>query len=317
MNNKPLFFLKKADRIAQNSKDQSTKVGSFIVDEEDISPLGFGYNGMPRGLPDSDPVKNERPEKYLWTEHAERNAIYNSAQQLMENSIIFLSHFPNMEATRGIVSSGIQTIVLPTIDKKHEHFTRVIEMLTYSKVDLVSLDTNKSYILNENISSKTKEKYQNYIELTKEYGEDLSDPHAVRKEGALIMNKKTLAPISMGAEGPPPNLTIDPLRIEKEGTSFWIQEAAKNAIFNAVRPKLKNSTAYVSWCPCTHCALALSSVGIKKVVTYKPDFTQEADLRWKDSFERAAEVFDSVNISMDLIDKEDMINISKPKRGLK
>ncbi len=315
MNNKPLFFLKKADKIAKNSKDLSTKVGSFIVDEEDISPLGFGYNGMPRGLPDEDPIKNERPEKYLWTEHAERNAIYNSAQQLMVDSIIFLSHFPNMEAARGIVSSGIQTIVLPTLDKKHEHYTRVIELLTYSKVDLITLDAEKSLILNEKVSKKVKDKYLSYMELTQEYGEDLSDNHAVKKEGALIMNKKTLAPIAMGAEGPPPNLTVDPLRIEKEGTGFWIQEAAKNAIFNAVRPKLKHSTAYVSWCPCTHCALALASVGIKKVVTYKPDFTKEADLRWKESFDRAAEVFESVNISMDLIEKEMVETLSKKKRN--
>jgi dCMP deaminase len=316
MPNKPLFFLKKADKIAKNSKDQSTKVGSFIVDEDGISPVGFGYNGMPRGLPDEDPIKNERPEKYLWTEHAERNAIYNSAQQLMENSIIFLSHFPNMEAVRAIVSSGIQTIVLPNLDKNHEHYSRVLEMLTYSKVDLISLEDKKSIILQDEVSPKMKSKYSSYMELTQEYGEDLSDEHCVKKEGALIMNKKTLAPIAMGAEGPPPNLKVDSKRFEKEGPSFWIQEAAKNAIFNAVRPKLKNCTAYVSWCPCGHCALALASVGIKNVVTYQPDFNQEADLRWKESFERAGQVFKSLEINLDLVDKEQVAQISKPK-GIK
>ncbi len=317
MNNKHLFFLKKANKIANNSKDLSTKVGAFIVDEEELSPLGFGYNGFPRGFPDNDPIKTQRPEKYLWGEHAERNAIYNSAQQYMENSIIFLSHFPNMEATRGIVSSGIQSIILPYLDDSHEHYSRVMEMLNYAKVDLVTLDSNISHIFKEKITERTLAKYKSYMELTVEYGEDLSDPHSLRQEGALIMKKNTLAPISMGAEGPPPNLSIDPLRIEKEGTSFWIQEAAKNAIFNAVRPKLKHSTAYVSWCPCGHCALALASVGVKKVVTFKPDFTQEADLRWKESFARAAEVFESVNISMDLIEKELVEKIKPIKRGMK
>jgi len=62
MQQKSLFYLKKANKIALNSKDQSTKVGAFILDEEEISPLGFGYNGMPRGLPDDDKEKNERPE---------------------------------------------------------------------------------------------------------------------------------------------------------------------------------------------------------------------------------------------------------------
>lgn len=315
MPNKSLFFLKKADRIAQNSKDKSTKVGSFIVDEDGISPLGFGYNGMPRGLPDDDVKKNERPEKYLWIEHAERNAIYNSAQQLLDNSIIFLSHFPNMEATRAIVSSGIQTIVIPKLEKDQENYSKVLEMLTYSKIELISLKNQRSIIFDKILSPKIISKYSNYIGLTEEYGEDLSDSHAIKKEGALIMNKKTLAPIAMGAEGPPPNLKIDSEKFNKEGSSFWIQEAAKNAIFNAVRPKLKNCSAYVSWCPCGHCALALASVGIKKVITYKPDFTNEADLRWKESFDKAINIFELLNIDLKFIDKNLLeyknININK------
>ncbi len=317
MQEKSLFFLKKANKIALNSKDQSTKVGAFIVDEEEISPLGFGYNGFPRGFPDNDPIKTQRPEKYLWGEHAERNAIYNSAQQIMENSIIFLSHFPNMEATRGIVSSGIQAIILPTIDRSHEHFSRVMEMLNYAKVDLITLDSNMSHLFGEKIEERTLQKYNSYMELTIEYGEDLSDTHALRKEGALIMKKGTLAPIAMGAEGPPPNLIVDPLKIEKEGVSFWIQEAAKNAIFNAVRPKLKNSTAYVSWCPCAHCALALVSVGVKKVITHHPDFTKEADLRWKEHFERTERVFESIGMEFEMVSEHQMEKVNKKSIGIK
>ena len=313
MQEKSLFYLKKATKIASNSKDQSTKVGAFIVDEEEISPLGFGYNGMPRGMPDEDPVKNERPEKYLWFEHAERNAIYNAAQQIMNNSVIFLSHFPNMEATRAIVSSGIQKIVLPELDKTAEHYSRVMEMLHYSKVELVALCGNdKTPIL-----PKLLKKYTSYMELTQEYGDDLADKHSPRFEGALIMNQETLAPIAMGASGPPPNMSVDKEQIEKDGVSFWIQEAAKNAIFNAVRPKLKHSTAYVSWCPCAHCALALASVGTKKVVTHQPDFTKEADLRWKEHFERTEKVFESVGIQFELVSEHQMEQIRKPKSGMK
>jgi len=306
MQQKSLFYLKKANKIALNSKDQSTKVGAFILDEEEISPLGFGYNGMPRGLPDDDKEKNERPEKYLWYEHAERNAIYNSAQLLMNNSVILLTHFPNMDSARAIVSSGIDKIILPKEDKAHEHYSRVMEMLRYSNVTLLTLDGNE-------ISEKKKTKYWNYMELTQEYAEDLADDHSLIKEGALIMNQSTFSPIAMAASGPPPNLVVDPKTIEKDGVNFWIQESAKNAIFNAVRPKLKNSTAYVSWCPCAHCALALASVGTKRVVTYQPDFTKEADLRWKDHFERTEKVFSSVGIQFDLMSEYHMEQIKKPK----
>lgn len=301
MQDKSIFYLKKANKISENSKDQSTKVGAFIVDEEDISPLGFGYNGMPRGLPDNDVEKNTRPEKYLWFEHAERNAIYNSAQPLMANALIMLTHFPNMEASRAIVSSGIKKVIVPTLNPDEEHFVKVLEMLKYSNVKLVSIGDSS-------LSDKLKNKYNNYMDLTKEYAEDLADNASLRKEAALIMDQKSFAPISMGASGPPPNLSVDNESIERDGVSFWIQEATKNAIFNAVRPKLKNSTAYVSWCPCAHCALALASVGTKKVVTHQPDFTKEADLRWKDHFARTEEVFKSVGIEFILIDENSYKN---------
>lgn len=307
MQDKSIFYLKKANKIASNSKDQSTKVGAFIVDEEGISPLGFGYNGMPRGLPDNDPIKNERPEKYLWFEHAERNAIYNSAQPLMENALIMLSQFPNMEASRAIVSSGIKKVIVPKLDPNEEHFVKVLEMLKSSNVKLVS-------IADSNIEDKLKQKYISYMELTQEYAEDLADESSPRKEAALILNQKSFAPISMGASGPPPNLKVDKSQIENDGVSFWIQEAAKNAIFNAVRPKLKYSTAYVSWCPCAHCALALASVGTKKVVTHKPDFSKEADLRWKDHFARTEQVFKSVGIEFVLIDELTYQNNIAPQK---
>jgi dCMP deaminase len=313
MQEKSLSRLKRANKIAQNSKDQSTKVGAFIYDEEEVSPLGFGYNGMPRGLPDDDPTKNQRPEKYLWYEHAERNAIYNSAQKLMENSMIFLTHFPNMEAARAIVSSGIEKVIVPELDKSAEHYARVLEMLHCSDVELISLKDNS-------ISEKRKKKYVSYMELTQEYAEDEANDHSPRKEGALIMDQKTFAPIAMGTSGPPPNLKVDAKQIEKDGVSFWIQEAAKNAVFNAVRPKLKKSNAYVSWCPCAHCALALASVGTKRVVTYKPDFTKEADLRWKEHFERTQQVFKSVGIEFELVEQEldnKLDETSKPKMKMR
>jgi len=39
-----------------------------------------GYNGLPRRLRDDVPERGERPAKYLWEEHAERNAVYQAAR---------------------------------------------------------------------------------------------------------------------------------------------------------------------------------------------------------------------------------------------
>ncbi|MBT3703387.1 MAG: CMP deaminase, partial [Alphaproteobacteria bacterium] len=71
-------FLKLADEVATWSKDRSTQVGAVIV-MKDRAPGPYGYNGFPRQIDDEAEERHNRPAKYKWTEHAERNAIYNAA----------------------------------------------------------------------------------------------------------------------------------------------------------------------------------------------------------------------------------------------
>jgi dCMP deaminase len=64
-------------------------------------------------LDDSLQERQERPEKYFWIEHAERNAIYNAALEgvSLKNSTIYLtSGLPCMDCARGIVNSGIKVV---------------------------------------------------------------------------------------------------------------------------------------------------------------------------------------------------------------
>jgi len=63
------------------SKDKSTHVGAVVVDDLNIV-RSMGYNSFVRGINDDVPERQERPEKYFWFEHAERNAIYNSQLSL-------------------------------------------------------------------------------------------------------------------------------------------------------------------------------------------------------------------------------------------
>ena len=55
---------------------KQTKHGCIIVNS-DNQPLGFGYNGFPRGLNNDVELPNTRPEKYDWMIHSEINAIHN------------------------------------------------------------------------------------------------------------------------------------------------------------------------------------------------------------------------------------------------
>ena len=106
------YFLGIAEQVKLKSKDQSTQIGAVIVGE-DKEVLSTGYNSFPRGLDDSLQERQERPEKYFWFEHAERNAIYNAARigVSLKNSTIYLtSGIPCMDCARGIVNSGIKTV---------------------------------------------------------------------------------------------------------------------------------------------------------------------------------------------------------------
>jgi dCMP deaminase len=106
------YFLGIAEQVKLKSKDESTQIGAVIVGI-DNEILSTGYNSFPRGMDDSKLERQERPEKYFWFEHAERNAIYNAARigVSLKNSTIYLtSGLPCMDCARGIVNSGIKIV---------------------------------------------------------------------------------------------------------------------------------------------------------------------------------------------------------------
>jgi dCMP deaminase len=96
------------------SKDKSTQVGCLIT-TQDGSPLSWGYNGFPRGVMEEHAKRHERPAKYLWTEHAERNAIYNASRvgvSLM-NSRMFVTRLCLCpDCARAAIQSGVKEVYL-------------------------------------------------------------------------------------------------------------------------------------------------------------------------------------------------------------
>jgi len=120
------YFIRQAMLIAEKSKDPSTKVGCVIVGE-DNEILSTGFNGFPRGVEEGKFVKLytpisqrwERPEKYKWVEHAERNAIYNAARNgiRLKNARAYLNWepVPCSDCARAFIQAGIKEIVGPNI----------------------------------------------------------------------------------------------------------------------------------------------------------------------------------------------------------
>jgi dCMP deaminase len=106
-------FLKLAHEIAAWSKDNSSKVGAVIVDD-DRTPRSFGYNGFPAGVNDDIPERRERPLKLKFSEHAERNALNHCAKHgiSVDGCTIFVTHHPCDACCRSIIGSGIRRVVV-------------------------------------------------------------------------------------------------------------------------------------------------------------------------------------------------------------
>jgi len=109
-------FIEMCQHIAQWSKDRSTKVGAVIV--KDRRMIASGYNGFPMGVDDDPDERHERPAKYKWTEHAERNAIYGAAKYgiALQDSTIYIPWFSCSDCARAVIQSGIIKVVTPSPD---------------------------------------------------------------------------------------------------------------------------------------------------------------------------------------------------------
>jgi dCMP deaminase len=92
------------------SKDQSTQVGAMFLHPTEFTILSAGYNGIPRGCEDTAPERHERPTKYDYFEHAERNAIYNAVRDEFRDGRIICTAPLSVDDIRALVSVGIREI---------------------------------------------------------------------------------------------------------------------------------------------------------------------------------------------------------------
>jgi dCMP deaminase len=112
------YFRNLTHQIKLKSKDQNTQIGAVIVGK-DKEIVSTGYNSFPRGLSDNESYRQERPEKYYWFEHAERNAIYNAARigVSTKGCTMYLScGIPCADCARGIINAGIRKVFVEKVD---------------------------------------------------------------------------------------------------------------------------------------------------------------------------------------------------------
>ncbi|MBK5291295.1 MAG: CMP deaminase [Acidobacteriia bacterium] len=110
------YYLSICQVVATRSKDPNTQIGCVIIGPA-REIRSTGYNSFPRGIRDDIPERLVRPAKYLWIEHAERNAICNAARAgtATENCTIFVEIMPCMDCARAIVQAGIKEVVVSAV----------------------------------------------------------------------------------------------------------------------------------------------------------------------------------------------------------
>lgn len=100
-------FIEMSKQVATWSKDD-TKVGAIIIDS-DNRIVSSGFNGLPKGIPDTDEVYVEGCRIVL---HAEVNAIL-FAKKDIAGCTMYVSMAPCAACAALIIQSGITTVVYP------------------------------------------------------------------------------------------------------------------------------------------------------------------------------------------------------------
>lgn len=117
-------FMDLAAHVSLWSKDPSTKVGAVIVNSDKLV-LSLGYNGFPRGVLDLEERYKDRPTKYLFVAHAERNALDNSYGD-MRGATLYTTLCPCNECTKSIIQKGIKKVVSKKFDNGRNALSTLI-----------------------------------------------------------------------------------------------------------------------------------------------------------------------------------------------
>lgn len=141
------YFRAIAHTVKLKSKDINTQIGAVIA-TADHSIVSTGYNSFPRGINDEIPERQERPEKYYWMEHAERNAAFNAARigATTDGCTMYLScGTPCADCARAIINIGIARIVLERElgvkgEQWVEHEKRSLQMFKEAGVEVEYYD---------------------------------------------------------------------------------------------------------------------------------------------------------------------------------
>jgi dCMP deaminase len=110
------MFMGVALLASARSKDHRARNGACIV-TPDHRIVGVGYNGLPRGCADDDPIywsdddNDPFRSRHSYVVHAEVNAILNCVVLPLTNATIYATQFPCPRCAQAIIQAGIRKVV--------------------------------------------------------------------------------------------------------------------------------------------------------------------------------------------------------------
>lgn len=140
-------LLRHAYQLSKASLDPSTQNGAVLVNEQGRL-MGGDHNRFPEGVNTNHPSRWERPLKYKFIEHAERNVIYMSARRGVktEGLTMVCPWAACAECARAIIQAGINQLVTHkqahdrTPDRWKKEIDVAFEMLGEAGVKVIVYD---------------------------------------------------------------------------------------------------------------------------------------------------------------------------------
>ena len=106
------YFMTMSYLVAMKSRDPSTKVGAVIIGP-DNEVRATGYNGLPRGVRETEERYLDKDYKYMAVNHAEENSILHCARigVATKGCKIYTPWIPCCRCTKTILQAGIIEVI--------------------------------------------------------------------------------------------------------------------------------------------------------------------------------------------------------------
>jgi len=281
-------YLRLARMVASWSKDPSTQCGAVLV-RPDKTLCSVGYNGFPRGAPDTPTLYSERSQKYPRIIHSEWNAIANARDPDVAGYTVYAWPMPPCnQCTGALIQKKISRFVQPQpsaekLERWGVAFSYARKMLEQCNIEVSQPIVDDLFELDlPHFEIGTQVWHARFLAMAQELSTWSKDKDT--GSGAILVRQdKTIA--SIGFSGFPQGVDDAPVYAgESEACKIMMISAARNALLFSKDSTHQGHTAYIWPGPPDLDAVShLAHEGVKTIVypVFKGKDTLDNDvLHW-------------------------------------